>query len=356
MKEKTQRRLRNVLISLAVICITPLAEKGRMLSGARSTDAFAGKDIVCAIDLGDDMYGGHGLETGLNYELLSTFAEDNHCNIHIVAAGRNENYIDSLRMGTVDIVITHDKDSLDGHGIDVLRQVHDCSVWAVNSSDENEVRQLNSWLSYITSSPEFTGMQSRFHTVYNPRKRAEMGVVTKTISPYDELIKDYAAELGWDWRMLAAVAYQESKFSISSRSIRGAKGLMQVMPQTGLYYGVENLLDPEENIKAGTSHLKRLQNMFRKYGLEQEELVKFTLAAYNAGEGRIMDCRNFAASRQTDSTRWASIVEIIPLMREDTILEEESVKLGKFQGHETIAYVNSVLAHYEAFCTICPSI
>ncbi|MBQ8421599.1 MAG: transglycosylase SLT domain-containing protein [Bacteroidales bacterium] len=356
MKIKTQRRLRNVLISLAVICITPLAEKGRMLSGARSTDAFAGKDIVCAIDLGDDMYGGHGLETGLNYELLSTFAEDNHCNISIVAAGKEDNYIDSLRMGTVDIVITHDKDSLEGHGIDVLRQVHDCSVWAVNSSDENEVRQLNSWLSYVTSSPEYAGMQKRFHNVYNPQKRAEKGVTSRTISPYDELIKDYAAELGWDWRMLAAVVYQESKFSISSRSFRGAVGLMQVMPQTGRHYGVDNLLDPEENIKAGTSHLKRLQNIFRKYNLEHEELIKFTLAAYNAGEGRIMDCRNFAAAQQADSTKWDSIVEIIPLMREDSILEDESVRLGKFQGHETIAYVDSVLAHYDAFCTICPAI
>lgn len=339
-----------------VICITPLAERGRVLNGADSSDAFAGREIVCAIDLGDDMYGGHGLETGFNYELLNTFAKDNHCDIRIVSAGKQDNYIDSLRLGKVDIVITHDKDSLEGNGIDVLRQIHDCSVWAVNSSDEQEIRQLNSWLSYITSSGDFTKMQKRYDTFYDPQKRADKGVISKTISPYDALFREYAAQLGWDWRMLAAVVYQESKFSISSRSFRGAVGLMQVMPQTGTYYGVEDLLNPEENLKAGTSHLKRLQNMFSKYGLSQEELVKFTLAAYNAGEGRIMDCRNFAISQQADSTRWDEIVRLIPQMREDSILDEESVKLGKFQGHETIAYVDSVLSHYEAFCTICPSI
>jgi hypothetical protein len=57
-----------------------------------------------------------------------------------------------------------------------------------------------------------------------------------------------------------------------------------------------------------------------------------------------------------DSGNWNEIVKIIPLMREDTILEEESVKLGKFQGYETIAYVENIMNLYNAFCTICPSI
>ena len=104
-------------------------------------------------------------------------------------------------------------------------------------------------------------------------------MTTRTISPYDDLIREYARELGWDWRMLAAVIYQESKFSINSRSSRGARGLMQVMPQTGSIYGVEDLMNPEQNIYAGTSHLRRLQKMFSKYDLPHDELIKFTLAA-----------------------------------------------------------------------------
>jgi membrane-bound lytic murein transglycosylase F len=170
------------------------------------------------------------------------------------------------------------------------------------------------------------------------------------------VIRKYAAELGWDWRMLAAVVYQESKFSINSRSHRGAQGLMQVMPQTAKHYQVEDLLDPDQNLKAGTSHLKRLQRLYIKQDLEPMELIKFTLAAYNAGEGRVADCRSFAAKQQVDSTKWDEIVKIIPLMREDSILEDESVKLGKFQGHETIAYIDNVMALYDAFCRICPNV
>ena len=335
--------------------MTPLCEKGRMLSGAHSVNTLAGKDLICAIDLGNDMYGNHGLETGLNYELMSRFAQDNHCNVKIIAAGRKDNYIDSLRQGKVDIIITHDKDSFTCGTFDILRTLDSCSVWALNGDDQHAI-QFNRWISHISGTEEYSRLKEKYSLSYNPHTRAERGVKTKTLSPYDNLIRKYAAELGWDWRMLASVLYQESRFSIGSTSHRGAQGLMQVMPSTAKYYEVNNLLDPEQNIIAGTRHLKRLQNMFKKHGLEGEELVKFTLAAYNAGEGRIIDCRNLAASLNMDNTTWDEIVKVIPIMREDSILENEVVKLGKFKGHETIAYVDQVLSHYEAFCQICPSI
>ena len=353
--EKRKRRFRNVVIVMTIICITPLCEKGRMLSGARTINHFAGKELVCAIDLGRDMTGSHGLETGLNYELLGRFAQDNHCDIKIVAAGRNDNYIDSLLNGKVDIVITHGKDSLTSLESDMLKTMTDCAVWAFKNTEEETAMQLDRWIRHIRSSEDYQKMTDKYMRGYNPHRRAEKGVRTSTISPYDDLIKKYAKELGWDWRMLASVIYQESKFAIGSRSFRGAQGLMQVMPSTAGYYGIEDLLDPEQNIIAGTKHLKRLQNMFKKQDLSGDELIKFTLAAYNAGEGRVFDCRNLAAAKQYDNTVWEEVVKVIPLMREDTIIDEPSVKLGKFKGHETIDYVESVLSHYDAFCEICPS-
>ena len=95
--------------------------------------------------------------------------------------------------------------------------------------------------------------------------------------------------------------------------------------------------------------------MFEGKGFSQEEIIRFTLAAYNAGEGRIMDCRNLAEAQGLDNRVWDNIVKVIPLMREDSILEDETVKLGKFQGHETIAYIESVQSIYKAICTICPA-
>ena len=350
--EKLQRRTRNVIISLTIICLTPLCEKGRILSGAHTVNAYAGEEVICVIDLGDEMYSQHGLETGLNYRLAEEFAKANHCNVSIRTAGRDENYTDSLRQGKIDLLITHDKEL---HGLSILSSMNECSSWAMNCPDYNKTRQMNNWIGHMKASGEFDRLRDLYSISFNPHKRAERGVTTAIVSPYDEIIRKHARTLGWDWRMVAAVVYQESKFSISSKSARGAQGLMQVMPQTGMLYGVDNLLDPEQNIMAGTSHLKRLQKMFSKYELEHEELIKFTLAAYNAGEGRIIDCRHLAAAKGFDNGRWDNIVNIIPLMREDSILEEESVKLGKFQGHETIDYIESVMSHYEAICQICPT-
>lgn len=338
---------------MLIICAMPLLENGRPLSGASTEDFFAGKEIVCAIDLCDDMYGAHGLETGFNYQLLNRFAEDNRCNIRIVSANRKENWVDSLNLGKADIVIMHDEEARTAAGLNLSRNIDECTVWAVK--EEGQLHQINTWISHITSLDYYNDAKASYCRTFNPYKRADKGVISKTLSPYDDIIRKYASELGWDWRMLAAVIYQESKFSINSTSHRGAKGLMQVMPQTARHYEIHDLLDPEQNIKAGTRHLKRLQRLYSKSGMENIEMVKFTLAAYNAGEGRIADCRRFAESKDADKNSWESIVNIIPLMREDSILQEESVKLGKFEGYETIAYIDSVMSIYEAFCKICPN-
>ena len=350
--EKVQRRTRNALICLTIICLTPLCKNGRTLSGAHSVNAYAGEELVCAIDLGNEMYGRHGLETGLNYRLLGEFAKANHCNVKVIAAGKDENYTDSLRQGKVDLVITRDTD-LDG--LSVLSEIGKHSTWALDGSDRNKVRQMNGWIGHIKASGELQRLQNLFSASYDPHKRAENGVVTSVVSPYDEIIKKHARTLGWDWRMVAAIIWQESKFAIGSRSFRGAEGLMQVMPQTGRYYGIDNLIDPEQNIIAGTNHLRRLQNMFCTQDIPQDELIKFTLAAYNAGEGRISDCRNLAQAKGFDSSNWDETVKVIPMMRDDSILKEETVKHGKFQGLETIGYVESVMSHYKVICQICPT-
>lgn len=352
LKEKTKRKIRTVLASTLIICLAPVFQRVRTVSGASSMAAFAGKEIVCAIDLNDQNYGAKGLETGLNYELLEKFASDNRCSVKIVAANKGTDYLDSLKNGKIDILVSREEKEMDN--LLVSKELHNGIVWTVKDGSNGQMRQINNWIGHFTSSADFQSTVGRYYGSYNPLKKAEKGIRCKEVSPYDAIIKQNAKSLGWDWRMLAAVVYQESKFSIASRSPRGAVGLMQVMPHTGKHYGNEDLLNPRENIKTGTEHLKRLQNMFSKYNLSDEELIKFTLAAYNAGEGRIIDCRNFAASKNVNPDNWDEIVKLIPLMREDSILQEESVKLGKFQGYETIAYVDSVLCLYDAICEICP--
>lgn len=332
-----------------IVCIVPLFECGSSMNGASSKMILHGKELNCAIDCSSQKY---GMQTDFNYEILQNFANDNHCNVKITAKTDGCSYADSLKAGAIDLAVLPVDEV--NEGLCVSKTISDSYVWAVRDENKSQIKEINRWLSYFENTAEYSRIKGKYDRTYNPSTRAEKGITTKTVSPYDPIFKKYAAQLGWDWRMLAAMAYQESKFAINTRSHRGAMGLMQVMPGTARVYGIENLLDPESNVKAGTQHLKRLQNMFRKQGLEGEELVKFTLAAYNAGEGRILDCRNFAASRNADCSKWDEIVNIIPLMREESILDEVSVKLGKFQGTETIAYVDNIMSLYGNICSICP--
>ena len=168
-------------------------------------------------------------------------------------------------------------------------------------------------------------------------------------------MKAAAKRLDWDWRLLSALIYQESQFHIELRSRRGAEGLMQMLPSTAAKMGYTDLFNPEESIKAGTEYLLLLQNMFRGKAADKNELYKFTLAAYNAGEGRIMDCIRYAESVGADSGTWDGIVSVIPEMRDEATIQVDSViRLGTFQGTETISYVKRVFSLFEDFKTISP--
>lgn len=169
------------------------------------------------------------------------------------------------------------------------------------------------------------------------------------ISPYDSLIKVYSDSVGLDWRLVAAVIYHESKFDNDVRSHRGATGLMQMMPSTAEWLGAGDISDPIEGVRIGTIYLKRIHNAYRNHTDDPVERLKFALAAYNAGVGRIQDCIKFAAIRGVDSSSWDNIVALIPEMNDDSILEIDTIKFGKFKGAETIAYVENVLSKYEQY-------
>ena len=346
------KRTRRYLVATVLTFIAVTAsDRAHVIESSESKESFDSEEIKCAIVLGNDMYSSDGLNTGFNYELLGQFARTAKRDLSIVTAHTGENYLDSLREGKIDIAVIPPSEAESHNGLMVSIKTGDNSVWAVSKEAPDEIMAINSWISYYEKTPEYSSAKERFFNAYNPHAKSR----SSHISPYDSLIKEYAGKLGWDWRMLAAVIYQESRFSINSYSGRGAAGLMQVMPSTAEYYGIHDLTDPEENIKAGTMHLDRLQKMFRGQDMNEKEKVLFTLASYNAGEGRIADCRNLAEVRGLDRNKWEEVVQVIPEMRLDSIFKEDCVKLGKFQGHETINYVDSILDIYSTFCAICPA-
>ena len=353
--KNSTKLLKTLIVTALVLVVRPMHDSGHALTeNAADIFHFSGKTIVCGIELGDDIRDGHGLDSGFVYEILQDFARDLNCNVEIVISKKRTNYVDSLAMGSIDLLVMHHEDRKGNEDIILTENLLDCSAIAFSKGKEDHVREVNEWITEYTASDRYQELKSRFFRPFNPIKRAEKGVRSQIISPYDDLLKKYAKELGWDWRMLAAVVYQESKFSICAQSYRGATGLMQVMPQTGAAFNITDLNDPEQNLIAGTTFLKRLQRIYRNANMSKEERIRFILASYNAGAGRIKDCRSLARSKGMNPNVWNNVVKVIPLMRDDSILDEENIRLGKFNGSETVAYVQNVEALYKAICKICP--
>ena len=167
------------------------------------------------------------------------------------------------------------------------------------------------------------------------------------ISPYDSLFRVYADTVGWDWKMLAAVAYVESKFDTSAVSAVGAKGLMQIMPVTARAMGIPEGMerDPAESVRAATQYFVYLSHLFRR--IPEGERTNFVLAAYNAGFGHIQDAMRLASKYGKNRYVWNDNVESYLRLKNDSVYFTDSLcRNGRFNATETILFVRRVQHKY----------
>lgn len=152
---------------------------------------------------------------------------------------------------------------------------------------------------------------------------------------YVPLFKKYGERYGFDWMLLAAQAYQESRFDPDARSSAGAIGLMQVLPKTAREMGIDSIHLPENNIHAGVKYLKWIRdNYFNGQEISGDDRVRFALAAYNAGPRKIRKSRSITAEMGYDSSKWFGHCELGTM---------------KHVGPEPVHYVRSVNKTYLAF-------
>jgi len=169
------------------------------------------------------------------------------------------------------------------------------------------------------------------------------------ISKYDDLIKKYAKKINWDWRLLAAQVYQESKFDPSAKSWAGAKGLMQVMPATAESLDIKDISDPNESIRGGTDYLNQLHKRFTDIP-DSLNRVKFSLASYNCGYSHIRDAQRLAKENGLDPTIWEEHVEKMVLaLSLPKNFNKPFIKYGYVRGSEPVNYVKQIFERYEHY-------
>ena len=173
------------------------------------------------------------------------------------------------------------------------------------------------------------------------------------ISPYDNIFRHHAATIGWDWRMLAAQAWVESKFRNDVVSWAGARGLMQLMPRTARAYGItlEETTDPDKNVGAAVRSISDLDRSLTRLVPDPKERLNFIIAAYNSGIGHIYDAIALARKYGKNPAMWFDNVEEAVLWKANPEFYNDPVcRFGYFRGRQTVDYVRNVTRYYQLYC------
>jgi membrane-bound lytic murein transglycosylase F len=229
-------------------------------------------------------------------------------------------------------------------------------AWAVRPGSDSLLKAVNSWIDQMKKTTDYYVIYNKyFKNQRNFRKRVKSELYSITgekISPYDALIQKYAESLGWDWRLLASLVYQESRFEPQAESWAEAQGLMQIMPATAEELGISDRADPEQSLSGGTKYLKQLSENFTDIP-DSLERIKFTMAAFNCGLGHVLDAQRLAEKRGYDPNKWDDhVAEMILALSYPKNYRDPVVYYGYVRGVEPYTYVSQIFerfGHYEKF-------
>ncbi len=230
-------------------------------------------------------------------------------------------------------------------------------AWGVRKTSDSLKIILDDWFSVIKNSPIYVAIYNRYfesrRSLLNPSNQF-VAIEGGQLSPYDPLIKAAASELSWDWRLLAAQIYHESRFNPLAESWAGAKGLMQLMPMTLKSHGIQNPFDPQQNILAGKRHIRWLNNIWKEEVADPNERVKFILASYNVGQGHVQDAVNLAEKNGYSGEDWSVVEQYLLKKSNSKYYTDPVVKYGYCRGTETVRYVSNVMSLYENYKKLLP--
>lgn len=226
-------------------------------------------------------------------------------------------------------------------------------AWAVRKSSPSLLEAIDEWIAANQK-------KSDYHVIYNKYFKNKRAFRTRLksdfyslsggkLSPYDERIKQHAEQLGWDWRLLASLIYQESHFDPKTKSWVGAGGLMQLMPATAREMGIRNVYKPADNLKAGSKYLGILQDQWQSIP-DSANRTKFTMASYNVGPGHVQDAQRLAEKLGKNPQVWEANVEACLLLKsKPKYYNDPVVKYGYCRGKEPVAYVKGIVERYDIY-------
>ena len=268
----------------------------------------------------------------------------------------SEDLIEKVSSGEIDFTIAMENTArieqscVTNIDISTLLSVRQNIAFGLRKSDVKLKKKLDYFLEDFLYSEAYKILRKKYFDYMKETDffiRQQDTIVNSEIqlSAYDEMFKESALKRNWDWRFLASIAYQESRYNPNARGFGGAYGMMQFMPNTGPSFGVYPESPPEVQIDAGMRYIDKLFNSWKNIE-SREQRLKFTLASYNAGKGHVEDAVRLAEKLGYNPTIWDENVELMIRLLSDPIYYRNApVKYGAYRGPAK-TYVKSIYSRY----------
>ena len=217
-------------------------------------------------------------------------------------------------------------------------------AWAFQRDDDDSlVQAANLYLREAHENGTLAAIESRFFTPPEPLERFDMihfqARMRERLPHFLPFFQEAALDHGIDWRLLAAMGYQESHWEPTATSATGVRGVMMLTLDTARDLGVENRLDPLESIRGGAEYFVQLKARLPER-LEEPDRTWMALAAYNMGLGHLHDARVLTERQGGDPDRWEDVRERLPLLTQEK--HYRHTRYGYAPGYQAQHYVDNI--------------
>lgn len=222
-------------------------------------------------------------------------------------------------------------------------------AWALpGGEDDSLLLEVNKFFSKIREDGTLDQLVERFYghadVLDYVGARAFARHMQQRLPRFEKMFRQAADQQGLDWRLLAAMAYQESLWDVDARSPTGVRGLMMLTLPTAKFVGVTNRVDPGQSIAGGSRYLVWVRDQLST-DIPEPDRTWFALAAYNVGIGHLDDARILTRKNGRDPNRWIDVKDHLPLLSKKQWYSQ--TRYGYARGGEPVHYVQNIRRYYE---------
>ena len=222
-------------------------------------------------------------------------------------------------------------------------------VWQLGENPNSELQaRASEFIERVQRDGTLARLEDRYFGHVRRLDQADivkfLGQIETTLPKLRKIFQGAQTVSGIDWRLIAAVAYQESHWDTNATSPTGVRGIMMLTEETADRLNVSNRLDPKESIPAGAKYINILKDNLPPEALEPDR-TWLALAAYNIGPGHFNAARMIAKQIGADPLAWYEMKRVLPLLAKPKYYER--LKSGRARGGEAVILVENIRSYYD---------